>query len=68
MILALAILVIIAAIALVVRRVDVRLVLPGFGLAPMVPAGNPLGLADTFTVAVRQGGAQGAEREKKTSP
>ncbi|HEX9166471.1 MAG TPA: C4-dicarboxylate transporter DcuC [Gemmatimonadales bacterium] len=49
MILALAVLVIIAAIALMVRRVDVRLVLLGSGLALMTLAGNPLGLADTFT-------------------
>lgn len=49
MILALAVLVIVAAIALMVRRVDVRLVLLAAGFALMALAGTPLGLADTFT-------------------
>lgn len=42
-------LIIVAAIALMVRRVDVRLVLLGSGLAMAVLAGTPLVIADTFT-------------------
>lgn len=42
-------LIIAAAIALMVRRVDVRLVLLGAGLAMAVLAGTPLVIADTFT-------------------
>lgn len=55
MTLALAVVVIVAAIVLMVRRVDVRLVLLGAGLALMLLAGNPLGLADTFTRAMVTG-------------
>lgn len=42
-------LIIAAAIALMVRRVDVRLVLLGAGLAMALLAGTPLAIADTFT-------------------
>jgi len=42
-------LIIAAAIALMVRRVDVRLVLLGSGLAMALLAGAPLAIADTFT-------------------
>src|SRR5262245_59034172 len=44
-----AVLVIAAAIYLMVRRVDVRLVLLGAGLAMALLAGRPLIIADTFT-------------------
>ena len=44
-----AVLVIAAAIYLMVRRVDVRLVLLGAGLAMALLAGRPLLIADTFT-------------------
>lgn len=42
-------LIIVAAIALMAKRVDVRLVLLGSGLAMAVLAGTPLVIADTFT-------------------
>lgn len=42
-------LIIVAAIVLMVRRADVRLVLLGSGLAMAVLAGTPLIIADTFT-------------------
>jgi DcuC family C4-dicarboxylate transporter len=42
-------LIIAAAIVLMVRRVDVRLVLLGAGLAMAILAGTPLVIADTFT-------------------
>jgi DcuC family C4-dicarboxylate transporter len=42
-------LIIAGAIALMVRRVDVRLVLLGAGLAMAILAGTPLVIADTFT-------------------
>ncbi len=48
----LATLVIVGAIVLMVRRVDVRLVLLGAGLVLMLLAGQPLALADTFTRAM----------------
>jgi DcuC family C4-dicarboxylate transporter len=44
-----AVLIIAAAIYLMVRRLDVRLVLLGAGLAMAVLAGQPLAIADTFT-------------------
>jgi len=45
-------LIIAAAIYLMVRRVDVRLVLLGAGLAMALLAGQPLAIADTFTRAM----------------
>ena len=45
-------LIIAGAIVLMVRRVDVRLVLLGAGLAMAVLAGRPLAIADTFTRAM----------------
>jgi C4-dicarboxylate transporter, DcuC family len=45
-------LIIAAAIYLMVRRVDVRLVLLGAGLAMALLAGRPLAIADTFTRAM----------------
>jgi DcuC family C4-dicarboxylate transporter len=44
-----AVLIIAGAIYLMVRRVDVRLVLLGAGLAMALLAGQPLAIADTFT-------------------
>jgi DcuC family C4-dicarboxylate transporter len=44
--------IIVAAVVLMVRRVDVRLVLLGAGLAMALLAGQPLAIADTFTRAM----------------
>jgi DcuC family C4-dicarboxylate transporter len=44
--------IIIAAVVLMVRRVEVRLVLLGAGLAMALLAGQPLAIADTFTRAM----------------
>ena len=52
MLIAAAALIIAAAIYLMVRRVDVRLVLLGAGLAMALLAGSPLAIADTFTRAM----------------
>ena len=56
----LAFLIIVASVALMVRRVEVRLVLLGAGLAMALLAGRPLAMADTFTRGM-VGGDGGAD-------